>query len=193
LLKAGHQPSGPYRGYKADIWEGGHHEPFVARWPGKVKPGSTCSDLICLTDFMATFAAIAGAKVPDNAAEDSVSFLPDLLGTATGPCREAIVHQGCDGALSIRQGKWKLACCPGSNGYGSASHPGDAEARKKGLPANQLYDISSDVTEQKNLQAEHPDVVQRLTALLQQYIDNGRSTPGTKQKNDVPLTIYAGG
>ncbi|HOD83781.1 MAG: Arylsulfatase [Planctomycetes bacterium ADurb.Bin126] len=189
LLKAGHRPSGPYRGYKADIWEGGHREPFIARWPGRVKPGSTCSDVICLTDFMATFAAVTGAEIPANAGEDSVSFLGDLLGTASGPCREAVVHQGCNGGLSIRQGQWKLECTPGSNGYGSASKPGDAEARKQGLPEVQLYNLSTDVAEQKNLQAEHQEVVARLTALLRKYIDDGRSTPGPKQKNDVPVKL----
>jgi arylsulfatase A-like enzyme len=190
LLKAGHQPSGPYRGYKADIWEGGHHEPFIARWPGKVKPGTACDDVICLTDMMATFGAITGAKLPENAAEDSISFLPDLLGMATGPCREAIVHQGSNGALAIRQGRWKLEFCPGSNGYGSASPPGDDEARKQGLPEVQLYDMAQDVAEQRNVQTEHPEVVNRLKQLLQKYIDDGRSTPGPKQKNDIAVDIF---
>jgi arylsulfatase A-like enzyme len=192
LLKAGHRPSGPFRGYKADIWEGGHHEPFFARWPDKIKPGTTCDDMICLTDLMATCAAITGAKLPENAAEDSVNFLPDLLGTATSPCREAIVHQGLSGALAIRQGQWKLEYCPGSNGYGSASPPGDDDARKQGLPEVQLYDMATDVAEQRNVQAEHPEIVNHLTQLLQKYIDDGRSTPGPKQKNDVPVKIVPG-
>jgi arylsulfatase A-like enzyme len=191
LLKAGHQPSGPYRGYKTDIWEGGHHEPFIARWPGKIKPGTTCDDIICLTDLMATCAAITETKLPTNAAEDSINFLPDLLGTATVPCREAIVHQGLNGALAIRQGQWKLECCPGSNGYGLTSCPNDDEARRQGLPNVQLYDMASDVAEQRNVQAEHPEIVSRLTQLLQKYIDDGRSTPGPKQKNDVPVSIFS--
>jgi arylsulfatase A len=188
LLKHGHYPSGPYRGYKADIWEGGHHEPFIAQWPGKIKPGTTCNDIICLTDLMATCADITGAKIPDDAGEDSVSILPALLGTATAPVREAIVHQGLNGALAIRQGKWKLEFCPGSNGYGNAK-PNDAEARKKGLSPIQLYDMSQDSGEKRNVQAEHPEIVKQLTQLLQKYVDDGRSTPGAKQKNDVPVRI----
>ena len=160
LLKAGHKPSGPYRGYKADIWEGGHREPFIARWPGKVKPGSVCNDTICLTDFMATSAAIIGAKLPSNAAEDSVNILPDLLGTALGPCREATVHQAANGTLSLRQGKWKL------------------------IQPGQLYDMEVDVAEKQNVAAQHPEVVAKLTGLLQKYIADGRSTPGVPQKND---------
>ncbi len=189
LLKYGHRPSGPYRGYKFDIWEGGHHIPFIARWPGKIKAGTTCDDPICLTDLMATFAEISGAKIPGNAGEDSVSILPDLLGTASTPVREALVHQSGDGNLAIRQGKWKLEFCPGSGGW---SAPKNAPARKQGLPEMQLYDTTEDVAEQRNVQAEHPEIVQRLTQLLQKYIDDGRSTPGPKQENDVLVKIVPG-
>ncbi len=136
---------------------------------------------------MATSAAITGAKLPANAAEDSVSFLPDLLGTATGPVREALVHQCGEGDLSIRMGKWKLEICPGSGGRCSA--PTDAAARRQGLPAVQLYDTTQDIAEQHNLQAEHPEIVRQLMQLLQKYIDDGRSTAGPKQTNDVPVKI----
>ena len=193
MLKHGYLRSGPYRGYKQQIWEGGHHVPFIARWPGKIKAASKCDDVVCLTDIMATSAAITGAKLPPDAGVDSVNILPDLLGTATAPLREATVHQGCNGGLSIRQGKWKLICCPGGNQiFDSAglSQPSDAKARKQGLPSVQLYDVSQDIAERMNVEAEHPDVVKRLTALLQKYIDNGRSTPGPKEKNDVPVKLF---
>ena len=67
-----------------------------------------CDDTICLNDLMATCAEIVGAKLPDNAGEDSVSILPDLLGTAKGPVREATIHQSPSRDLAIRQGPWKL-------------------------------------------------------------------------------------
>jgi hypothetical protein len=76
----------PLRACKTSIYEGGHREPLVVRWPGHVKPASVCDDTVCLNDLMATCAEVVGAKLPDRAAEDSVSILPDLLGTAKRTC-----------------------------------------------------------------------------------------------------------
>ncbi len=119
-------------------------------------------------------------------------MLPDLLGSATGPVREATVHQSMDGMLAIRQGKWKLELCAGSGGW---SAPQEAGAASQGLPAIQLYDMTQDVAEQNNLQSSHPEEVAKLTALLEKYIKEGRSTPGAAQKNDVvvPLRQRAAG
>ncbi|MCE9548560.1 MAG: arylsulfatase [Planctomycetia bacterium] len=189
LLKHGHHPSGPFRGYKADIWDGGHHVPFIARWPGKVKAGSTCDDTACLCDMLATTADMLGVKLPDNAGEDSTSILPDLLGSAKAPIHEAIVHQGLHGALAIRQGRWKLEFCRGSNGFDNSRNPAAARVNDKEPPDVQLYDMTQDIGERKNVQGDHPEIVERLTRLLQQYIDAGRSTPGSPQKNDVPVSI----
>jgi arylsulfatase A-like enzyme len=186
LAEHGHNPSYVFRGAKADIFEGGHHIPFVARWPGKVKPGSVCDDTVCLADLMATCAEIVGVKVPDDAGEDSVSILGDLLGTAQGPLREATVHQSMNGSLALRKGKWKLEMCGDSGGW-SSPKPGSAEA--KDLPPIQLYDMTGDISERRNVAAEHGDVVAELRALLQSYIDSGRSTPGAPRSNDVPVPI----
>jgi len=187
LLAKGHNPSHVFRGHKADIWDGGHRVPFLVRWPGKTPPGSTSDALVSLVDFMATAAEIVGAKLPDNAAEDSISFLPILLGKTSKPCREVLVHQSISGKFAIRQGRWKLELCPGSGGWSS---PRDPEAAKKGLPRVQLYDMQSDAGEQRNLQAEHPEVVKQLTSLLEQYVAQGRSTPGPPQTNDVPVDLW---
>mgnify|MGYP003739594485 FL=1 len=143
--------------------------------------------MVSLVDFMATCAEIVGEKLPDNAAEDSVSLLPALLGKAGKPLREALVHHSIDGKFSIRQGRWKLELCPGSGGW---SQPRDPQAIKQGLPKMQLYDMTADIGEQKNLQAAHPEVVRRLTALLERYVADGRSTPGKPQKNDVPVDLW---
>ena len=93
---AEHRAYAPLRESKRSIYEGGHRVPFVARWPGKVKPGSVNDHTICLNDLMATAAEIVGAKTPDNAGEDSVSLLPEFLGTAKTAAREATVHQSSD-------------------------------------------------------------------------------------------------
>ena len=187
LAEKGHDPSAIYRGHKADIWEGGHRVPFLVRWPGKVEPGSTSDQLVSLVDFQATCADITGADLPTNAAEDSVSLLPILAGKATKPVREALVHHSINGKFSIRQGRWKLELCPGSGGW---SAPRDPQAVKQGLPAVQLYDIESDPSEEKNVEADHPDVVKQLTALLERYVTQGRSTPGEPQQNEVPVDIW---
>ena len=191
LLDAGHWPSQRFRGYKADIWEGGHRIPFLARWPGVVKAGATCDQLVCLTDVMATCAELVGARLPDDAGEDSVSLLPILKGSTTGPRHEAVVHHSCSGRFSIRKGKWKLELCPGSGDDGgiSSSPPSDATAVKLGLPAVQLYDMSRDDTERINVEEKHPEIVRQLTALLERYVNDGRSTPGAPQKNDVIVNI----
>ena len=186
LEKSGHFASAGFRGYKADIWEGGHRVPFFVRWPGKIAAGSQSPQTICHADLLATCAAILDAKLPNNAAEDSVSLLPALLGEAKAPLHEHVVHHSISGRFAIRQGNWKLALCPGSGGWGK---PGDADAAKKGLPAVQLYDLSTDPAETTNLHDKHPEVVQRLTKLLYDIITNGRSTPGAAQKNDSSIVV----
>ncbi|MEN8193379.1 MAG: sulfatase-like hydrolase/transferase [Bacteroidota bacterium] len=185
--KYDHYPSYIYRGIKADIWEGGHHVPFIARWPKKIKAGSKSNEVICLTDFFSTTAAIFNDKLPDNAAEDSYNILPALTGeNYDKPIREATVHHSSTGMFSIRQGKWKLEICPGSGGWTLSPE----KAMQSGKPMIQLYDLSNDIKEQHNLLNRYPDVVYRLTTLLEQYVERGRSTPGIAQKNDGDPDIW---
>jgi arylsulfatase A-like enzyme len=186
LEAAGHYPSAGFRGYKADIWEGGHRVPFLARWPAMVKAGTRSDQTICLGDLMATCADIVSAKLPLNAGEDSFSFLPVLLGTGRSD-RESIVHHSIHGRFSIRQARWKLELCPGSGGWGK---PLEAAAAEEGLPEVQLYDLSSDPGERHNLQAAHPEIVARLTRLLEKIVAEGRSTPGPSQTNDVAIDLW---
>jgi len=198
LLAKGHNPSYHFRGHKADIWDGGHRIPFIVRWPGKVQPGSSSEQLICLTDLMATCASILGVKLPDNAGEDSVSMMMALQGTLTDlysamigtrstGWRETVVHHSINGRFSIRESRWKLELCPGSGGW---SAPRDPQAVRQGLPRVQLYDMGGDVGEKVNVQDKHPDVVARLTKLLEKYVAEGRSTPGAPQKNTVEVDIW---
>jgi arylsulfatase A-like enzyme len=190
LERKGHFPSAAFRGYKADVWEGGHRIPFLARWPGKIRPGSRSGQLVCLTDLLATCAELLGDRLPGGAGEDSVSILPALLGHDKGPLREAVVHHSVDGKFAIRQGPWKLELCPGSGGW---SKPTDPQAADEGLPAVQLYDMTRDAGEQRNLHKAHPKIVQRLTRLLELYVADGRSTPGPPQRNDAAVDIWKRG
>jgi arylsulfatase A len=188
LLAKGHDPSAGFRGTKADIFEGGHHVPFIVRWPEKVKPGTVSDQVICLTDLFSTCAEILGTSLPDTAAEDSVSFLPALLGTASAALRTSIMHHSVNGSFAVRQGSWKLVLGPDSGGW-SAPKPGSDEA--KGLPAVQLYDLSKDSAERHNVQAVHTEIVVRLTKLLEQFVADGRSTPGAAQRNDgSPVVLH---
>ena len=186
LLPKGHNPSGQFRGHKADIYEGGHRVPFLVRWPAKVKGGQTTTQLTCLTDFMATAAAITGAKLPEDAAEDSFSFLPALTGSGEGIVRRSLVHHSIGGFFAIREGKWKLALCPGSGGW-SEPRPGK---EAKDAPAIQLFDLESDIGERRNVQADHKDIVSCLQMKLEEMVANGRSTPGAHQQNAVAVDLW---
>lgn len=165
-----------YRGQKADIHEGGHRVPFIVRWPGKVQPNSECSQTICLTDMMATLAAVLGDKLPQDAGEDSYNILPALVGKDGGkPIREATVHHSARGMFAIRQGNWKLIEGLGSGGF---TNPRTVKPKPDG-PQGQLYNLADDPSEQNNLWLEKPEVVERLHNLLEQYKKSGRSAPSS--------------
>ena len=142
LEKKGHFPSGPLRGYKADVWEGGHRVPFIVRWPGVVKGGTRCDQLVQQADLMATFAEVLGATLPDDAGEDSVSLLPLLRG-GDRPVRESAVNQSSQGLLAIRKGPWKLIFGPDGDGQGprpaagAALQPGRRPRRVQEPPRHQ--------------------------------------------------------
>jgi arylsulfatase A-like enzyme len=186
LQAAGHQPSHIYRGHKADLYEGGHRVPFIVRWPAKVKAGTVSDQLVGQIDFMATFAELIGTPLPATAGEDSVSFLPALLGTDMTPIRDHIISQSINGNFAIRDGTWKLCLCPGSGGW-SAPRPGKDD--QSGLPEFQLYDLATDPGETKNLVPQHPDRVAKMKAALEQHIARGRSTPGSDQANDAEIVM----
>ncbi len=166
---AAKRPYAPLREAKSSIYEGGHREPFVARWPGDIEPGSVSQQTICLNDLFATCAEILGQAVPADAAEDSVSFLSVLRGQQDGPVREATVHQA-PGGLAIRQGPWKLVF----------HRSGERE----------LFNLQLDVGETANCFADQPQVVKNMTARMQEYIDRGRSTPGPAQDNDFQISLF---
>jgi len=181
LLSHGHDPSAGRRGYKADIYDGGHRIPLIVRWPGHVTPDTQNGDFVCLGDFMATCADIFGVKLPDNAAEDSISMLPLLLGQADPAPRDTLVESSINGSFGIRQGRWKLAFCPDSGGW---SYPRPGKDNTDGWPRFQLFDCVADPAEKTNVMDLHPEIVNRLGHLMRDYIIKGRSTPGALEKND---------
>jgi arylsulfatase A-like enzyme len=191
LEEMGHFPSGDLRGSKADIWDGGHRVPFIAHWPKVIKAGSYNDKLVCLTDVMATAAEITGFKLPPNATEDSISFLPVLKG-AENHARTSVIHHSSSGYFAIRQDNYKLLMCPGSGGWTAPkTTPGLWKSlEEEGKPTVQLYDMTKDIGEQKNLAASMPEKVKSMITLLKIQVNEGRTTPGPKQTNDAPITIY---
>lgn len=171
-LEYQHYSAYHFRGHKRDIWDGGHRIPFLARWPGHIKAGTKTDELICLTDLMSTCAAVVGAKLPYNAGEDSYNIMPALLGEKRKPIREAVVHHSSWGSFGIRQGEWKLLMV---RGVGDGPPSNDAS-----LPPGQLYNIVDDFAEKNNVYGKHPEIVKRLTAVLDRYLAEGRSTPGKR-------------
>jgi arylsulfatase A-like enzyme len=185
LAAMGHRVSGPYRGAKADIWEGGHRIPFIAKWPGKIAPGSSSTKTICLTDLFATVADMLGKKLPDSVAEDSYSILPLMLGKNRF-ARPSTIHHSVSGHFAIRKDNWKLIFAAGSGGWAS---PNEKKAAELKLPPIQLYDLAADPGETTNLALKNSAMVSKLTGEITALIENGRSRPGTPRKNDVAVKL----
>jgi arylsulfatase A-like enzyme len=176
-----HDGARPWRGVKRDNWEGGHRVPMIAKWPGKIKPGSGSDATVCLTDVMATCAEIVGTGLPNEAAEDSYSFLPVLLGE-TDQIREYTLHQTITLDLAIRKGNWKYLDHKGSAGS-NYDNDGEWGMLEYALPEKapeapgQLYDLAKDPGETTNLYFENPEIVEALKSQLEEYKKSGRSAP----------------
>ncbi len=181
-LKKGHDASGPYRGFKTDVWDGGTRIPFIVRWPGKVKPGTTSDSLLCLTDIIATISAVLEKPLPNWAGEDSFNQLPVFLGRSDAAGRESMITQSYTGILSIREGKWKLILdTKGSGGFYRYSpevqrHQTMSPWRPDMSDMGQLYDIEKDPYETTDLFDQYPDVVNKLKTKLRSYINSGRTS-----------------
>jgi arylsulfatase A-like enzyme len=177
-------PNFPLRGFKGSLWEGGMREPFIVRWPAKVKAGQTSGALVCLVDLSATLCAIAGKELPKGTCPDSFNVMPELLGyPALKPSRDfLVVHAGGPkGAVAIRKGPWKLIPPAAGAGRGGAGRAGNANRAADGpatrpaagggygagpIAVPQLFNLAEDIGETKNVAADHPEIVKELTELL---------------------------
>ena len=181
LKKKGHEVSAGYRGSKSDIWEGGHRIPFIASWPGKIKPDTKCDQLICLTDLYATVAEVLGKTSPAGTCQDSVSFRPAFSGEEIPKAREGVVHHSISGHFAYRTKDWKLVLARGSGGW---SAPNEKKVSAS-APEAQLYDMNKDFNEENNEYESKPDVAADLLKKLQNDVANGRSTKGPEASNDI--------
>ncbi len=163
-LDYGHDSNGPWRGQKADIWEGGHRIPFIIRWPRTIKGNKTSNEPFCLIDLFRTFAALINYEMPQNAAEDSVNVLLALLSKNERYfMREFMVHHSDLGFFALRQGKWKYINKLGSGGFTQPIR----QLPKKHGPKGQLYDLEEDPKEIKNLWLSEPEIVKELKEKLE--------------------------
>ena len=162
IEESGHRANGDWRGQKADIHEAGHRVPFIARWPGQVKPSSVSDQLICLSDLMGTAAGIVGHPLAKAEGEDSYDLLPILKGTTTKSVRKAIVHHSLNGTFAVRIGDWKLILSKGSGGFTKINVADDA-------PEGQLYNLKNDPGETINCYTEKPKIVAKLRQTLERY------------------------
>ncbi len=180
--KFNHWSSHPLRGLKRDIYEGGHRLPFLVKWPAVVPGDSVCQGLVSQIDLMATFAAIVGYKLPDNAAEDSYDLLPLFQG-GTQTVRDTHVHNTY-ATYAIRHGDWNLV--DAKTGYESKL---DSKWKDRhGYPADdsapaELFNIKEDIGQKNNLAAAHPEKVEELRTLLRKIQQQGHSAPRLEAKS----------
>lgn len=200
LEARGHFPSGPHRGYKFSVYEGGLRVPLIAHWPRAVPAGQECDALVGLCDLMATCAELCGVSLKDKQGPDSISFARQLGDPASQSGRESLVMNSV-GPFVLREGDWKLCLCPGSGASGKyGNEPSTNDAWKAALvkfdgslswnalsaaPFVQLYNVVDDPHEDRNLAASQPTRVQDMIHMLRSQIAAGRCTPGPALPNDV--------
>jgi arylsulfatase A len=172
-----HWSAAPFRGLKRDIYEGGHHVPFIIKWPGFTKPGAVSDVLISQVDLMATFAELVGFDLSDRTAEDSQSFLPWLRGEISAPPRDTLIHNTNPKQYAIRHGDWLLV--DHESGY---ARPAPAAWNKKhnqppddSLP-NELYNLKNDSGQRTNLAAQLPGQTAQLRKLMENLRAESHST-----------------
>lgn len=178
LVAAGHMPSGPLRGHKGDIWEGGHRVPLLVRWPGRVEANVSSDRLVSLTDVFATCMDLIGAGLVQDGAEDSVSFLDAALGSPGTEGRQSLVSHSNHGEFAYRDGPWKLVLRNASTSLGES----------RGQPrVTELYNLESDLAESVNLADERSDMIAELQAKFDAVVARGATRPDIAATNDAPI------
>jgi len=206
LEKKGHYAAGPHRGYKFSVYEGGLRVPLIAHWPGVIPSGDRCDALVGLNDLMATFGELVAGEVPSEEVTDSISFANLLHDPAADGTRRELVMQSAMEVFVVRDGAWKLCLSPDSGApeqheiepltedawrdaltsFGAAPTRDDLTRH----PFVQLFDLTNDPHEDRNLAAEHPARVANMVALLERQIQDGRSIPGPRSENGKRVLIH---
>lgn len=166
-----HRPGGPFRGGKYNVYEAGTRTPFITWQPGTISPGVS-DQVVCTIDFAASFAALAGVELPEDACLDSINVLPALLGEPEAKGRESLVQQdnGQSGNLGYREGKWKLV-----RHRSKRANNVDLRLVPTPQPEYQLFDLENDPGETTDLSARRPEIAEAMRQRLDQLIADGRS------------------
>lgn len=163
MKKAGHDTSNGLLGSKGSINEGGHRVPFVAVWPGKIKPNTISNEPIVGQDVVATLAALSHQELDKTKVLDSANLLPYFKGTAKGKAHVYLMHQSAGGpTYALREGDWKLIM---------QSSIKNKSGKLGNLTPKFLYDLKSNLAEDpaKNL-VNHPEYAQRVASMKATYI-----------------------
>ncbi len=166
----GHYSSGDFRGVKRDVYEGGHHVPFLIKWPNKINAGTVSHEVISQVDIMATLAAVTNSKLPSNSAPDSYDISPVLFEQKyQSPLREATVQNTKNNVFGLRQGNWLFI----NKKSGQHSKPPKNYNKKHGFKTfntnTLLFDLVADPGQRNNLQAQYPEKASAMASLLKQY------------------------
>ncbi|MFM2212122.1 MAG: hypothetical protein RL639_1316 [Verrucomicrobiota bacterium] len=166
--------AGPLRGGKGSTWEGGVRVPTLAWWPGHVPAGSVNDAVAATIDLLPTFVSLAGGTVPATPVIDGRDITPILLGKSKESAREAHYYFAGYDLQAVRQGRWKLALAPQSDGLGKNA--------AKTAPGLRLYDLDAEIGEQTDVSAQHPEVVAKLKALADKMAaEIGGKTPTARR------------
>ncbi|MBN2711680.1 MAG: sulfatase-like hydrolase/transferase, partial [Planctomycetes bacterium] len=160
-----HKSCGDLRGYKGEIWEGGHRVPLIVRWPERVKAGCVCDDTVGIFDTIATFAEITDNKPEGYQLEDAISYLPSLEGKPG--MRNRMVHHSGNGVFGLRDGEMKYITLLG-NGAGHSATFGNGSFCEGG-PEGQVYNMDKDKGETTNLWLESKEQVENYEKLLGEF------------------------
>ncbi|MDA7915919.1 sulfatase-like hydrolase/transferase [Verrucomicrobia bacterium] len=175
--KFDHWSAKPLRGLKRDIYEGGHHVPFIVKWPGVTKSGAVSDALVSQIDLMATIASVVKYKLPKDQAEDSHNLMPLLKGKKK-TVRTTHIHNTKVNSYAIRHGDWTLidtkhGYMSGRNADWEKKHDYAADDK---APV-ELYNLKNDIGQRKNVAGSNPEKVAELQALLIKIRQQGHSAP----------------
>ncbi len=169
-LNGSHRAAGPLRGGKYSLFDGGTRVPFLLSWPGRIEPGESDA-LVSHVDLLASLAALTGQTLGDADAPDSLNVLEALLGRS-GNGRSELLVEGLQSTTVLRQGDWAFI----------PPHDGPAVSRTThtelgNAPEAQLYDLSRDIGQIRNVAHEHAGRVKQMSARLAQIVAGSRTRP----------------
>ncbi|MGK0136778.1 MAG: arylsulfatase A [Algoriphagus sp.] len=171
--KYNHFSMGDFRGLKRDVWEGGHHVPFIVKWPSKIEPGTVSDKLISQIDIMATLGEITNTPIKEGSAMDSKSFLSVLKGKKAGDRRTVLVHNTFENIWGLRNGKWLYI----NNKTGEHSKMSDSFKKLRGYEdfttGKLLFNLEQDPEQKQNLYPKHTAKVTEMDLLLQKELSKG--------------------